>query len=72
MTHALHADMTSSGHARLTCNECNASLVRQPFMSDVLWNEARNAFIAAHPMPPPVIDMFTDVPGNWLAHGKKR
>jgi hypothetical protein len=39
----IREDVTSSGHARLTCG-CGATLVRQPWMTDGVWNSRARRF----------------------------
>ncbi len=38
-----------SGHSRLTCNSCQRTLVRQPYMNEERWTTMRAEFLAAHP-----------------------
>ena len=41
--HVQIEDVTSSGHARLTC-DCGATLVRQPWMTDGVWRSRVRRF----------------------------
>lgn len=49
MIHDTIVDVTSSGHARITCSNCRTSIVRQPYMTADKWEEIKSDWFKLHP-----------------------
>lgn len=51
LNHDVVADYTGFGRRpRYTCNSCGETLVAQPHMTQRIWEEKEEVFLAEHPM----------------------
>lgn len=66
MPHHIVEDSSATGHPRITCTECNRACVRQPYMTDIVWELAQIRFREEHREP------RTVNPGFWTELRQKQ